>query len=180
VWQAARVDSTTATALVAESAKRAGLIWVRRHGSAAASRPLWHAWVDGNAYLLTGGIEQPMPDGLGEDGTQAEVTVTSKDKRSRLVVWVADVAVVQPGTAEWDSVVPALQAKRLNSPDGEAAPVRWASDSVVLRLTPTGEVLQTPDDPSTASHATPPPATPATTPVPRPWHLFGRSRRHVD
>jgi hypothetical protein len=179
MWQAARVDSTTAAALVEESAKRAGLIWVRREAADSPARPLWHAWVDGHAYLLTGGIEQPMPEGLAP-GTPAEVTVASKDKRSRLVVWVADVAVITPGSEEWDVAVPALQAKRLNSPDGEDAPRRWATDCTVLRLTPTGEVLEDPDHRSEASHATPPPPTEATTPVPRPWHLLGRSRRHVD
>jgi hypothetical protein len=180
VWQAAAVDSATATALVDESARRAGLIWVRRQGSDAPARPLWHAWVDGKAYLLTGGIEQPMPEGLDDDGARAEVTVASKDKRSRLIVWVGDVSTVSSGGDQWEAVVPALQAKRLNSPDGEAAPTRWARDCRVLQITPTGEVLETPDAPSMASHATPPPPTPATTPVPRPWHLFGRSRRHVD
>jgi hypothetical protein len=180
VWQAARVDSTTATALVDESAKRAGLIWVRRQGSDDPPRPVWHAWADGHAYLLTGGIEQPMPAGLDDLGARAEVTVASKDKRSRLIVWIAEVSTVHPGTDQWDAIVPALQAKRLNSPDGEAAPTRWARECTLLRLTPTDEVVETPDAPSTASHATPPPATPATTPVPRPWHLFGRSRRHVD
>jgi hypothetical protein len=174
------VDSTTANALVEEASKRAGLIWVRRQGSDAIARPVWHAWVDGHAYLLTGGIEQPMPDGLIDSGATAEVTVASKDKRSRLVVWIAEVDVIAPGSEEWDVAAPALQAKRLNSPDGEAAPMRWANECTVLRLTPTGEVIEDPDRPSTASHATPPPATDATTPVPRPWHLFGRSRRHVD
>jgi hypothetical protein len=174
------VDTATATALIDESAKRAGLIWVRRDGATSPARPLWQVWADGHAYVLTGGIEQPMPEGLDQADATAEVTVASKDKRSRLVVWTAAVAVVAPGSEEWDATVPLLQAKRLNSPDGEAAPVRWAADCTLWRLTPTGEVLQTPDQPSTASHATAPPPTVATTPVPRPWHLFGRSRRHVD
>lgn len=174
------MDSTTASALVEEASKRAGLIWVRREGADSPARPLWHAWVDGHAYLLTGGIEQPMPEGLDNSDARAEVTVASKDKRSRLVVWIADIQVIAPGSEEWDVAVPALQAKRLNSPDGEAAPKRWATECTALRLTPTGQVTEDPDTPSTASHATAPPPTDATTPVPRPWHLFGRSRRHVD
>lgn len=160
--------------------RRAGLIWVRSEGSSEPARPLWHAWLEGRAYLLTGGIEQPVPAGLIDPGARAEVTVASKDKRSRLVVWIATVARMDAVDPSWDTVIEALQAKRLNSPDGEAAPARWAAECTVLRLTPTGEVTENPDDPSTASHATAPPATPATTRVPRPWHLFGRSRRHVD
>jgi hypothetical protein len=179
VWQAADVDTVTGNALIDESAKRAGLLWVRNEGGTSPARPLWHVWADRHAYILTGGIEQPLPEGLDADAT-AEVTVPSKDKRSRLVVWTASVAVVQPGSDEWDTTVPLLQAKRLNSPDGEAAPTRWATDCTLLRLTPRGDVRETPDDPSTASHAAPPRPTVATTPVPRPWHLFGRSRRHVD
>lgn len=174
------MDAATLTALVDESARRAGLIWVRREGSSEPARPLWHAWVDGHAYVLTGGIEQPMPVGLAEPDATAEVTVASKDKRSRLVVWTATVAVVLPGTEAWQVAVPALQARRLNSPDGEAAPERWAAECTLLRLTPTFEVLENPDQRSTRSHATAPPPTSATTPIPRPWHLFGRSRRHVD
>lgn len=114
-------------------------------------------WVDGRAYLLGGGIEQRLPAGLdaaematetaaaGAAVPRAEVSVASKDKGSLLAVWVADVAVVEAGTEEWDRVVPALRAKRLNSPDGDDAPARWARECTVLRLSPTGEVLETLD-----------------------------------
>jgi hypothetical protein len=171
------VDAPTVAALVDEAAKRSGLIWVRALGAAGPSRPLWHVWEDGAAYVLTGGIEQPMPDGLEEAGARAEITLRSKDKESRLVVVVADVSVVTPGSPQWDALVPTLVAKRLNSPDGEQAPARWARECILLALRPTGEALETPDDPATGSHAAVPPPTPATTPVPRPWHLFGRGRR---
>lgn len=175
------MDAATAAALLEESAKRSGLLWVRRAGLAAGdvtpARPVWHIWQDGSVYLLTGGIEQPMPEGLDEPGVQAEVTARSKDKGSRLMVWRASVDVIEPGSDEWDTVVPTLQSKRLNSPDGEAAPARWARECRLLRLTPDGDVLETPDDPSTESHATPPVPSAATTPVRVPWHLFGRQRR---
>src|SRR4051812_4812472 len=107
VWQAARVDAATATALVEETAKRSGLIWVRRDGSTDPPRPVWYAWVDGHAYVLTGGIEQPMPEGVAEPDATAEVTVASKDKRSRLIVWIARIAIVLPGTQAWETAVPA-------------------------------------------------------------------------
>jgi hypothetical protein len=174
--EAAGVDADTAAALVEESAKRSGLIWVGAPSEGSPARPVWHVWQDGMAYVLTGGIEQPRPAGVA-DGGQADVTARSKDKGSRLVVWRADVVVVPPGSPEWDAVVPALQSKRLNSPDGDRAPTRWASECELLRLRPTGEMVETPDAPSTSSHATGPLPSAATTPVPRPWHLFGRSRR---
>lgn len=170
------MDAATAAALVEESAKRSALIWVGGAAEATPSRPLWHAWQDGCAYVLTGGIEQPLPAGV-TDGGQADVTVRSKDKGSRLVVWRADVAAVPPDSPEWDALVPTLQSKRLNSPDGEQAPLRWARECVLLRLRPNGEIIENALEPSTGSHATAPLATPATTPVPKPWHLFGRSRR---
>jgi hypothetical protein len=151
------VDRTAAAALVDEATRRAGLIWVRRHDGDRPARPVWHVWVDGRAYLLGGGIEQRLPAGLdaaematetaaaGAAVPRAEVSVASKDKGSLLAVWVADVAVVEAGTEEWDRVVPALRAKRLNSPDGDDAPARWARECTVLRLSPTGEVLETLD-----------------------------------
>jgi hypothetical protein len=54
---------------------------------------------------------------------------------------VADVEQVRPGTPAWDEVVPLLHAKRLNPPDGDAQLARWARESLVLRLTPTGELV---------------------------------------
>jgi hypothetical protein len=133
------MDAATTAALVEESARRSGLVWVRRSGSQAQARALWHVWQDGSAYLLTGGIEQPMPDGLDAAGAQVEVTVRSKDKGSRLVVWQASVHAVEPGSEEWIAVAPALASARLNSPDGAQAPQRWAQQCQLLRLTPAPE-----------------------------------------
>jgi hypothetical protein len=133
------MDAATAAALVEEAARRSGLIWVRRAGADSdagpPSRPVWHLWQDGSAYLLTGGIEQPMPEGLDGDGAQAEVIVRSKDKGSELVVWRAAVREVETDSEEWRAVVPALASRRLNSPDGEQAPQRWARECRLFRLT---------------------------------------------
>ena len=172
------MEIDTASRLVDEAAKRSGLVWVRPAAEPPSgfAQPMWHVWQDGFAYVLTGGIEQPAPAGV-EPGRQAEVIVRSKDKGSRLVSWLADVVLVEPGSHEWAAVVPTLQSKRLNSPDGDRAPDRWARECRLLRLTPTGVVIETPDQPSGSSQAAPPVPTAATTPVPRPWHLFGRSRR---
>jgi hypothetical protein len=147
VCHARAMDAATTAALVEESAKRSGLLWVRRAGLAAGTppQPVWHIWHDGSAYLLTGGIEQPLPEGLDEPGARAEVTARSKDTRARLVVWPARVQVVEPGGPEWDTVVALLQPRRLNSPDGEQAPQRWAAECRLLRLTPDGDALDIPD-----------------------------------
>ena len=135
---------------------------------------MWHLWHDGAVYLLTGGLEQPAPPGLAD---RAFVTVRSKDKRSRLATYETTVEVIESGSEDWVSVEAALLGKRLNLPDGDAAPQRWARECVLYRLRPTGDVTETPDDPSTTSHATEPPPTPARTRVPRPMHLRGRPAR---
>lgn len=167
------MDDAAIAALVEEATKKSGLVWVRPAGEGQHSQPVWHLWQDGAAYVLTGGIEQTMP-ALTD---RAYVTVRSKDKGSRLVTWVATVAVVEPDSEDWIAVVPNLLGKRLNLPDGEAAAQRWARECVLYRLTPTGDVTETPDQPTTHAHAVPPPLSPARSRVPRPWHLRGRPAR---
>jgi len=168
------MDSAAITALVEESAKKSGLLWVRATGPRRRPQPMWQVWHDGAIYVLTGGIEQPAPEGLAD---LAFVVLRSKDKRSRLLTIEVSVEVVEADTDEWSTLAPLFVAKRLNLPDGEAAPERWRRECVVYRLRPTGEVVETPDEPSTSSHAAEPPSTPARTRVPRPLHLRGRPRR---
>ena len=130
-------SGSTASALVEEATRRSAVVWVSGAGRA---HPVWHLWHDGSAYVVHGGLEQPLPDVT--PGSRAVVAVRSKATQSdRLVQWVADVSAVLPGSAAWDEVVPLLHAKRLNAPDGERQPERWARESVVLRLTPTGETV---------------------------------------
>ena len=127
----------SASALVEEATRRSGLVWVRPEGAEQA-RAVWHAWHDGCAWLVVGGQEQELP-GL-ETASRASVLVRSHERRSGLLVeWTADVERVEPGTPEWETAVPVLHAERLNAPDGEAQPQRWARESTVLRLRPTGE-----------------------------------------
>ena len=171
VWS---MDETTVATLIEEAAKKSGLVWVRGGGSGRRSQAVWHLWQNGAVYVLTGGLEQPAPAGLDD---HAYVTVRSKDKWSRLVTFVAEVGVVEPDDDEWQAVVPALLGKRLNLPDGDAAPLRWARECTLFRLTPTGDVVETPDDRSSVSHAATPPPTPARTRVPRPLHVRGRPSR---
>jgi hypothetical protein len=177
-------DQLLEQALVEEATKKSGLIWVRGSGVPAPhaeergvpTRALWHVWHDGAVCLVGDGPgEQPLP-GL-VDGGDAVVTVRSKDKGGRLVSWSAKVMELAPGSPEWDATVAELKGKRLNAPDGEAMPERWARECRVLRLEPTGDRAELPD----GSLAAPPLPTPATTrhPIPAGLHrlLFRRKRR---
>ncbi|MFE0654293.1 hypothetical protein ACFVZH_37740 [Streptomyces sp. NPDC059534] len=134
-------DTLPTGALVEEATKKSGLVWVRGTGPA---RALWHVWHDGAAHVVGDGPgEQPLP-GLTDGGT-AEVTVRSKDKGGRLVAWTAAVRELAPGTEEWDAAVAELKGKRLNAPDGEAMPERWARECRVLRLDPRSSTTELPD-----------------------------------
>lgn len=157
--------------LVAEATRKSGLIWVTAGGNRPA--PLWHVWNSDAAYVLTGGAEQPAP-GLAE-AEWAAVTVRSKTTGGRLVTWRAAVGTVAPGGEEWERVVPELLSTRLNAPDGQRATERWARECTLLRLTPTGELLESPDAPPTDSGAAPPPPSLAITSGPLPF-VLGRRR----
>ena len=161
-------------ALVEEATKKSGLIWV--NGPGVPARTLWHVWHDGAACVVGDGPgEQPLP-GL-TDGGEAEVTVRSKDKGGRLVSWTARVVELGAGSEQWEATVAELKGKRLNAPDGEAMPERWARECRVLRLEPTGATGVLPD----GSLAEAPLPSPATTrrPIPAglPRLLLKRKRR---
>lgn len=151
-------------ALVEEATKKSGLVWV--NGPGVPARALWHVWHEGAACLIGDGPgEQPLP-GLTDGGT-AEVTVRSKDKGGRLVVWTAKVVELAPGSEAWTATVGELKGKRLNAPDGEAMTERWARECRVLRLEPTGATAELPE----GSLAEPPLPSPATTRQPAPAAL---------
>ncbi|MFD3656165.1 hypothetical protein ACTU45_24135 [Streptomyces sp. 24-1644] len=138
----AAADVLLGRALVEEATKKSGLIWVRGTGHA---RALWHVWHEGAAYLVGDGPgEQPLPDGL-TDGAAAEVTVRSKDKGGRLVVWTAAVTEPAPRSEEWAAAVAELKGKRLNAPDAELMTERWARECRVLRLEPGESRTELPD-----------------------------------
>lgn len=146
-----------AQAVVEQATRQSAVVWVTVPGS-MRDRPVWHLWHAGRAYVVTGGREQPLPGALVA-GT-AVVAVRSRDRQDDLLVrWVARVTQLLPGTSQWDEVVPLLHAKRLNAADGDEQPRRWAAESQVLVLDPTGELLALAD----GSGAAPPQPTPATT-----------------
>lgn len=166
-------DTLLAQALVEEATKKSGLIWVRGEGPA---RALWHVWHEGAVHLIGDGPgEQPLP-GLVDGGT-AEVTVRSKDKGGRLIAWTAKVTELAPRSEAWEAAVAELKGKRLNAPDGERMPQRWADECRVVRLTPQDTITDLPD----GSLAAPPLPTSATTrkavPEALPRLLFKRKKR---
>ena len=132
----------TPLARIGDATRRVGVIWVQLPGD--RPRPLWQLWHNGAAYVVTGGLEQPLPGDLR--GGSALVVTPGRATSDQSLTWVARLEPVPPGTAGWDEVAPMLRAKRLNAPDGEAQPERWARESVLLRLVPTGEVVPPTDD----------------------------------
>ena len=132
----------TPLARIGDATRRVGVIWVQLPGD--RPRPLWHLWHNGAAYVVTGGLEQPLPGDLR--GGNAQVVTPGRATSDQPLTWVARLEPVPPGTAGWDEVAPLLRAKRLNAPDGEAQQERWARESVLLRLVPTGEVVPPTDD----------------------------------
>lgn len=165
-----------AAALVQETGKKSGLLWLTLPGT-PQPRAAWHIWHEGAAYVVTGGIEQPLP-GLPE-ADRITVTARSKDNGARLVTWIADVTEVVPGSPEWDAVIPALARDRLNPPDGEQQPERWAREAYVFRLSPSGEVTERPGAMPDGSLAAPPAHTPAAHGDHRP-RMYGAKRRGAD
>jgi hypothetical protein len=166
------VTETFTRALIAELGKKTGVCWLRYAGQEHA---VWHAWVDDALHLVCGGDEQPLP-GI-EDATTVEVTMRSKDNGGRLVTWVGEVATLAPGDEAWEPVTAALVSGRLNLDRLPGTAERWAAESLVVRVTPTGAVLGQPGELPDSSHVAPPRPSPATTrgPLPRVLH---RRQRH--
>jgi hypothetical protein len=170
------VEEQLTSALIEEATKKSSLIWLSIGGR--RPRAVWHIWLDGAIYLVSGGAEQPARglDQAAADSAPVTVTVRSKDKGGRLVTFEARPSRVEPGTEEWDAAVAELHAKRLNAPDGEQQPARWARESSVTRLVPAGSVTERPGDMPAGSHAAPPPPSRATTLGKLPF-VLGRRRR---
>jgi hypothetical protein len=165
-------------ALVQEAVKRSGMLWIGLPGL-PQPRAAWHVVHDGSVYALTGGEgEQPLP-GLPEAET-VPVIVRSKDKGGRLVTWIASVRLVEPGGEEgeeWDTVTALLAKERLNAAGHEGQTGRWARESYVVRLTPTGEVTEVPGrQPGDYATVRPVPS-PATTASANPFMIGGKRRK---
>ena len=123
------------TDLVAELAKKSGLLWISYAGH---TRPVWHEWLDGAVCVVAGGTEQPLP-GIERHETVI-LSLRSKSTRALVAEVKAKVEVVAPDSEHWEPVTTALKAGRLNLSDSDHAIERWARESVVVRLVPTDDV----------------------------------------
>lgn len=153
-------------ALIAELGGKSDLVWVTVSGR--PPQALWSVWHDEAIAVVTGGVEQPDP-GL-VDGASVELILRSKENRARQVAVTSTVERLEPGTVAWNDAAAALHPKRLNPPDGEAQPQRWASDSALWLLRPTHEVIERPGSMSDGSHRAEPVTTEATTVTHTPFH----------
>lgn len=175
------VPSRFDLALVDEAFKKAGLIWVRT-GAFPGGQALWHVWVDGAAYVVTGGDEQPDP---GLDDTEVVVVVRSKDTTSRLLVLGCQASRVASADDDWSAATAELAKVRLNLHEAAAAPQRWRDEPAyrIYRLRPSADrFIEGPGSYPTASGRAAPVATPATTATSRPWimHRRGGSGRPLS
>jgi hypothetical protein len=170
-------DAARAHALIEEAAKKSALLWLAAEPGGRAYAA-WHVWVDGAVLVVSGGLEQPMPvlDLLDAD-RRIIVTLRSKDTWGRLVTWVGRAENIAPDDDAWAAAAVELHAKRLNSPDGEAAPERWRRESVITRIVPTGELLESPTHMPSGSRRAEPPDSPATTRGRLPFTVGRRARR---
>ncbi|GAB2945751.1 hypothetical protein GCM10027203_56290 [Nonomuraea fastidiosa] len=121
-------EGSVSAAAVEEGAKKSGICWL----TLDRPRLAWHAWHDGAIYLVSGGAEQELP-GL-ESLDRVTVTLRSKDNGARLAEFEATVEKVDQAAAS--DAVAVLAKERLNAPDSEHLPERWARESIVWRLTP--------------------------------------------
>jgi hypothetical protein len=117
--------------LITEAMKKAAVAWI-----AVGERPayaVWCLWAENALYVVSGPDEQPAP-GLTRAAT---VRVSARgDHGGRIVTWAATVERVEPGSPQWDAVVPQLAGKRLNSAAADELAQRWARDCTVTRLVP--------------------------------------------
>lgn len=125
------------TDLVAELAKKSGLVWVSYGGR---TRAIWHEWIGDAVCLVAGGTEQQLP-GIADQET-VTLLLRSKSTRALAARVEARVEVVPPGSEQWTAVTTALKTGRLNLVDSAHAIQRWADQSVVVRLVPLGEPVR--------------------------------------
>ncbi len=127
--------------LIGAAMKKSDVAWLSADpaDSHAPMTAAWYVWHDGAAYLLTGPGEQQLPGIVGSRA--CTVIGRSRTTGGRAVTWEAAVATVEPGSPQWQAVVPVLLTKRLNLTDVETATQRWAEHCTVVRLAPTGRLL---------------------------------------
>ena len=84
-----------------EAMKKSGLIWVSTPDQ-PGGRAFWHAWLDGEVYLLTGSGEQPDPDWSREARPVVEVARAQQGQPASPVTWDAIVTRCRPRRRDWE------------------------------------------------------------------------------
>lgn len=152
--------------LVSEAMKKAAIVWLTV--GERRPYPVWCLWIEDALHVVSGPGEQAAP---GLD-TATTATVTARgDHGGRIVSWPAAVSRVEPGSEQWEQVVPQLASKRLNLPASEDTSARWAAECVVSRLEPAGDPTEAGETLPDESLAAPPPETPATRRTAKPFRL---------
>jgi hypothetical protein len=166
------LEAAALGAFVAELASKSDLVWIQVGDE--KPRPVWNAWQDDYIALVTGGAEQPNP--ALADGSTVTVILRSKENRARQATVRMAVEELLPGSEAWDETVKVLHPNRLNAPDGEKQPERWARESTVWRLHPTDELQEQPGSYVEESLRAEPLPTTATTLSRLPFHA-GRATK---
>ena len=163
--------SPTDAALIAEACNKSNVLWVRTVGT-SRHHLAWHVWHDDAVYVVYGVDEQMLPLLSG----QVEVVAKSKDNGSRVVTFVAQADILPARSAEWEAAAAALAASRLNTRDSATQRDRWASGTLVTRLTPLYvSASGLGDDRSEAGAVPAPTEGPTTMTAHQPWHVRGRA-----
>lgn len=174
-------DEPLQTALVAESIKRASLVWITVPGRSAIA--VWQVTHDGVPHVVVAvdgdgqATEQHVPGLLGAG--EVIVTARSKDTGGLLASFATTPEVIGPDAEGYDEAAAALQASRLNGADAATTLASWREHAHVVRLRPTGRLVEDALNPSTELQAVPPVATDATTAPKLPWVLGKRARKRA-
>lgn len=137
-------------ALVAELAKKSGLVWVTYDGHA---HPVSHEWINDAVCVVANGDEQPLP-GIE---SQSVVTLVLRSKTNRHLIAEAEATVelLSPTSEEWEVVTSTLKTGRLNVHDRDNAIERWSNESQIVRFVPTGVITRAKDIPSEIGQSVP-------------------------
>jgi hypothetical protein len=135
--------STAAEETFKKALKKGTIAWLtvpgkvtgwRRKKQQPHTAPVWFVMEHDKVFVLTGPGEQKIP-GI-EDADEVELTVRSKDDRSRVSRVDAAVRRVAGDEELFDEVAKAGLGKRLNLVDGQDALERWRSECAMFELTP--------------------------------------------
>lgn len=137
-------------ALIAELAKKSGLVWVTYEGHA---HPVWHEWIGDAVCVVANGSEQPLP-GIE---SQSTVTLVLRSKANKALVAEAEatVEILTPSSQEWQVVTSTLRTGRLNVADRDNAIERWSRECQIVRLIPTGVITRAEDIPTEIGQSVP-------------------------